>query len=159
MAKQASPDPGAAREPGHSPAHPSAQPLQILDRGVGQGGGVQVGPELFHRIQLGGIGGQRLNGEPVAVAGQGLAGTPAAVGGQPIPEQDYPASRWQKQRWFRAGQRWRTRSEGRISVLKRRHGLDRCRYRGFEGIQRWVGLGVIANNLIRIGRHLALQHA
>jgi Transposase DDE domain len=43
-------------------------------------------------------------------------------------------------RWFRAGQRWRTGCEGRISVLKRRHGLSRCRYRGFEGMQRWVGL-------------------
>lgn len=65
--------------------------------------------------------------------------------------------RFQKQRWFRAGQRWRTGSEGRISVLKRRHGLSRSRYRGFRGIERWVGLGVIADNLIQIGRCLALQ--
>ncbi len=65
--------------------------------------------------------------------------------------------RFQKQRWFRAGQRWRTGSEGRISVLKRRHGLARCRYRGFAGMQRWVGLGVIADNVINIGRRLALQ--
>src|SRR5437879_8586069 len=57
----------------------------------------------------------------------------------------------QKQRWFRAGQRWRTGCEGRISVLKRRHGLSRCRYRGFPGMQRWVGLGVIADNIIQIG--------
>jgi hypothetical protein len=35
-----------------------------------------------------------------------------------------------RQRWFRRGQRWRVGSEGRISVLKRRHGLTRCRYRG-----------------------------
>ena len=35
--------------------------------------------------------------------------------------------RWEKQRWFKKGQRWRTGSEGRISVLKRRHGLSRCR--------------------------------
>ena len=47
----------------------------------------------------------------------------------------------QRARWFKAGQRWRTGCEGRISVLKRRHGLNRCRYRGFEGMQRWVGLG------------------
>ncbi len=67
--------------------------------------------------------------------------------------------RLQKQRWFRAGQRWRTGSEGRISVLKRRHGLGRCRYRGFQGMQRWVGLGVIADNVIQIGRRLALQRA
>ena len=65
----------------------------------------------------------------------------------------------QKQRWFRDAQRWRTGCEGRISVVKRRHGLDRCRYRGEEGIQRWVGLGVIADNLINMGRVLALQAA
>ena len=35
--------------------------------------------------------------------------------------------REQKKRWFRNGQRWRTGCEGRISVVKRRHGLDRCR--------------------------------
>lgn len=63
----------------------------------------------------------------------------------------------QKQRWFRAGQRWRTGSEGRISALKRRHGLDRCRYPGFSGIERWVGLGVIADTVIQIGCRLALQ--
>jgi IS5 family transposase len=67
--------------------------------------------------------------------------------------------RQQKQRWFRKGQRWRTGCEGRISVLKRRHGLSRCRYRGFEGMQRWVGLGVIADNVINLGRCLALQRA
>jgi len=63
----------------------------------------------------------------------------------------------QRQRWFRAGQRWRTGCEGRISVLKRRHGLNRCRYRGQNGMERWVGLGVIADNLIHIGCRLALQ--
>jgi hypothetical protein len=41
---------------------------------------------------------------------------------------------------------------GRISVVKRRHGLDRCRYKGFVGMNRWVGLGVIADNLITVGR-------
>jgi IS5 family transposase len=61
----------------------------------------------------------------------------------------------QKQRWFKKGQRWRTGCEGRISLLKRRHGLNRCLYRGQEGMQRWVGLGVIADNLINIGHHLA----
>ena len=63
----------------------------------------------------------------------------------------------QRTRWFRSGQRWRTGCEGRISVLKRRHGLSRCRYRGFEGMQRWVGLGVIADNVIQIGRCLAAR--
>jgi transposase, IS5 family len=63
----------------------------------------------------------------------------------------------QKCRWFKRGQRWRTGSEGRISTLKRRHGLDRCRYRGWTGFQRWVGLGVMADNLIQIGRYLAAK--
>jgi len=63
----------------------------------------------------------------------------------------------QKQRWFKDGQRWRTGCEGRISVLKRRHGLDRCLYRGQEGMKRWVGLGVIADNLINIGLQMAVK--
>jgi IS5 family transposase len=61
----------------------------------------------------------------------------------------------QKRRWFKNGQKWRTGCEGRISTLKRRHGLSRCRYRGMEGMRRWVGLGVIADNLLNIGRCLA----
>ena len=61
----------------------------------------------------------------------------------------------QKQRWFRKGQKWRTGCEGRISVLKRRHGLNRSRYRGEEGMERWVGLGVVADTLINMGRVLA----
>ncbi len=63
--------------------------------------------------------------------------------------------RLEKKRWFRNAQKWRTGSEGRISLLKRRHGLNRCRYKGMPGIERWVGLGVIADNLINIGHALA----
>lgn len=63
--------------------------------------------------------------------------------------------RLEKKRWFRNAQKWRTGSEGRISLLKRRHGLNRCRYKGQPGMQRWVGLGVIADNLINLGRALA----
>jgi len=59
---------------------------------------------------------------------------------------------FQRQRWFRRALRWRTGSEGRISVLKRRHGLRRCRYRGVGGIERWVGLGIIAGNLHALAR-------
>ena len=63
--------------------------------------------------------------------------------------------REQRKRWFRNGQKWRTGCEGRISVIKRRHGLSRCRYRGESGMKRWVGLGVIADNLISMGNALA----
>lgn len=65
--------------------------------------------------------------------------------------------REQKKRWFRNGQKWRTGCEGRISVVKRRHGLNRSRYRGDAGMKRWVGLGVIADNLVNIGRALEKQ--
>jgi len=63
--------------------------------------------------------------------------------GRPGPEQ----ARTQRQRWFRRGQRLRAGCEGRISVLKRRDGLRRCRYRGMNGMKRWVGWGVVSNNL------------
>ena len=58
----------------------------------------------------------------------------------------------ERRRWFRRALRWRTGCEGRISALKRRHGLGRCLYRGVGGMDRCVGLGVIANNLWVLGR-------
>ena len=65
---------------------------------------------------------------------------------------------YERQRWFRRGQRWRVGCEGRISVLKRRHGLRRCRLHGRDGVHRWVGLGVIADNLVTIARFTS-RHA
>ena len=61
----------------------------------------------------------------------------------------------QKKRWFKKGQKWRTGCEGRISLLKRRHGLRRSLYKNEAGMKRWVGLGVIADNLINIGKAMA----
>jgi len=63
----------------------------------------------------------------------------------------------QKKRWFRNGQKWRVGCEGRISVVKRRHGLDRCRYKGLVGMKRWVGLDHIADNLVNIGHAMDRQ--
>jgi IS5 family transposase len=63
--------------------------------------------------------------------------------------------RRQKQPWFKKAQKWRTGCEGRISLLKRRHGLNRSRYKGEAGMKRWVGFGIIADNLINIGRAMA----
>ncbi len=51
------------------------------------------------------------------------------------------------QRWFRQGRTWRAGIEGRISGLKRGHGLARCRYHGSDGMERWVGWGIIAHDL------------
>jgi IS5 family transposase len=53
---------------------------------------------------------------------------------------------------FRAACRFRAGIEGRISVLKRRFGLRRCRYHGPDGMQRWVGWGILAHNLGQISR-------
>jgi IS5 family transposase len=60
----------------------------------------------------------------------------------------------QKKRWFRNAMKWRTGCEGRISILKRRHGIHRSRYKGTDGMRRFVGLSVIADNLINIGHGL-----
>ncbi len=78
----------------------------------------------------------------------------------PRPGRKSPARRaHERQRWFRRGQRWRVGCEGRISVLKRRHGLRRCRYRGADGTARWVGLGVIADNLVSTATFLNARAA
>jgi transposase, IS5 family len=65
--------------------------------------------------------------------------------------------RHEKQRWFQRGRRWHAGVEGRISVLKRRNELDRCRDHGAQGFDRWVGWGVIANNLTVMGRKAAVK--
>jgi hypothetical protein len=35
--------------------------------------------------------------------------------------------------------------------------FSRCRYKGYVGMHRWVGLGVIADNLINIGHVMEKQ--
>jgi IS5 family transposase len=65
----------------------------------------------------------------------------------------------ERQRWFRRGRDWRAGIEGRISGLKRRHGLERCRYHGDDGMERWVGWGVIAHDLRMIAQHQVEQAA
>ena len=59
---------------------------------------------------------------------------------------------YERQRWFRQAVRFRAGAEGRISVLKRRGHLGRCRDHGDDGFQRWIGWGVIAANLTTIAR-------
>jgi IS5 family transposase len=60
---------------------------------------------------------------------------------------------------FRRAYRWRAGIEGRISVLKRRFGLNRCRYRGEAGMERWVGWGLLAHNLRQISRSVLAESA
>jgi IS5 family transposase len=65
----------------------------------------------------------------------------------------------EQQRWFRRGRDWRAGIEGRISGLKRRHKLERCRYHGTAGMERWVGWGIIAHNLRVIAQTTAVEPA
>lgn len=53
-------------------------------------------------------------------------------------------------RGFRRLVKWRTGSEGRISYLKRRYGLDRTLLDGLTGARTWCGLGVLTHNSVKI---------
>jgi len=61
----------------------------------------------------------------------------------------------ERQDWFVADRNWHAGIEGRISGLKRRHKPHRCRYHGDAGMQRRVGLGLLAHNLRVIARATA----
>ncbi len=58
----------------------------------------------------------------------------------------------QKQSWFRRLQRFRAGAEGRISLLKRKFGLDRSLMRGCNGTETWVGQGIFTHNLWQASR-------
>ncbi len=62
---------------------------------------------------------------------------------------------YERQPWFRRGRRWRSGIEGRISGLKRGQKLERCLYHGSDGMERWVGWGLIAHDLRAIARATA----
>jgi IS5 family transposase len=75
-----------------------------------------------------------------------------------LPRQGPPTATQHQERHraaFRKAYRWRAGIEGRISVLKRRFGLNRCRYHGEAGMERWVGWGLLAHNLRQISRAVA----
>jgi IS5 family transposase len=67
--------------------------------------------------------------------------------------------RYERQRWFRQGFRFRAGIEGRISVLRRRFGLARCREHGEAGMGRWVGWGIVTANLAKIAQSQAARQA
>jgi len=67
-------------------------------------------------------------------------------GGRKTPER----AAYEKSRAFRRGQRFRAGIEGRISVLFRGRGMKRCLLHGRERFEIFVGLAVLANNLLVI---------
>lgn len=56
----------------------------------------------------------------------------------------------ERTRSFKRGYRWRAGIEGRIASLRRDFGWRKSAYHGLEGMERWLGLGVMASNLRRI---------
>jgi transposase, IS5 family len=61
----------------------------------------------------------------------------------------------EQQGWFKRGRNWRAGIEGRISLLKRRQKLARCKNHGEAGMERWVGWGVISHDLWKMAQLLA----
>jgi IS5 family transposase len=66
--------------------------------------------------------------------------------------------RLEEQPWFKAVRRWRSGVEGRISHLRCARALDCCLNCGETGMERWLGWGVIANNLMVIATALTRPH-
>jgi transposase, IS5 family len=59
---------------------------------------------------------------------------------------------------WRRGYRWRAGIEGRIASLRRDYGWRKSRYHGQDGMERWLGLGVIASNLRHIAQAKGVSH-
>jgi len=53
-------------------------------------------------------------------------------------------------RTWKRGYRWRAGIEGRSASLRRDYGWRKSRYHGLDGMERWLGLGVIESLLRRI---------
>ena len=112
-----------------------------------------VAPSLAHHIAL-------FGGPPTLAAGDRGFYSLAAIqacqaagvttecipqrGGRKTPER----AAHEKSRAFRRGQRFRAGIEGRISVLFRGRGMKRCLLDGRERFELFVGLAVLANNLL-----------
>ena len=62
-------------------------------------------------------------------------------------------------RTWKRGYRWRAGIEGRIASLRRDYGLRRCAYHGQDGMERWVGFGIIASNLRHIAQAQVIKKA
>jgi IS5 family transposase len=77
-----------------------------------------------------------------------------------LPKSGYKSEKrkqFENQTWFKTARKWHNGVEGRISVLKRCYQLDRCLDHGDDGFDNWVGWGVIANNLMSIGRSVVAK--
>jgi IS5 family transposase len=64
----------------------------------------------------------------------------------------------QSRRWRRA-YRWRAGIEGRIASLRRDYGLRKSVYHGQDGMERWIGFGIVASNLRHIAQAQVIKKA
>ena len=79
-----------------------------------------------------------------------------------LPQSGRPTKKrkeYEQQRWFRRAFAFRAGVEGRISVLRRKYGLERCPYHGEDGMGRWVGWGIVVHNLAKISEAQAARAA
>lgn len=61
----------------------------------------------------------------------------------------------ENQPWFKDLQRYRSAGEAKISLLKRKYGLNRSRYRGLDGSKSWIGFGILTHNLRKAAKMVA----
>jgi IS5 family transposase len=119
----------------------------------------QLPPSVDHHLQM-------FTKPPRLLAGDRKLATPANeryARNQGIRQVVLPASgaksteriAYEQQRWLGRGRNWRAGIEGRISGLKRGQGLSGCRYHGEDGMERWVGWGLIAHDLRTIAQATA----
>jgi IS5 family transposase len=122
-----------------------------------------LGPSLAdHLAQFGtppwlvaGDGGVYTSGNERLAAQVGVRRVVIPYAGKP----SRPRLQRERTRWFRQGFRFRAGIEGRISVLRRRFGLDRCLAHGEAGLGRWVGWSILTANLRQIAQALASRQA
>lgn len=80
------------------------------------------------------------------VAGVEIVAIPAVGKISPLRQEVERTRRWKR------AYRWRAGIEGRIASLRRDYGLSRCDYHGQEGMERWIGFGILASNLHHIAQ-------
>ena len=119
----------------------------------------QIKPSLDHHIAVFGKAPHLLAGDRGTYSVQGeqyaqQVGVRQVVLAQPgakTPER----MQHERQSWFVRGRNWRAGIEGRISGLKRGFGLECCLYHGEDGMERWVGWGILAHDLRQIAQATA----
>jgi IS5 family transposase len=130
----------------------------ILEQGGGQDQPYLADALANHREQFGRAPGLLAADRGLASAANERLAQEAGVKQVALPHAGRPPPGRQAQERgvrFRRGYRFRAGIEGRIHALRRDYGLKRCRYRGERGMGRWVGWGIVAQNLSKVAEAAA----